>query len=132
MNNNLLSKIGIGAIIFVAGIMCGLFVRSSQKPIIIKETKIKWKDKIVYREYSKMDRADLYKKLKLYDTSAPRLKIYQIKNDEIKADAGLYQRNWSGTAKIKISENNNFMYYFGVGTVCFAVGILIAMRYSER
>lgn len=124
-------KIGIGAIIFGIGIACGLFIRDTQKPITIKETKIKWKDKIVYREYEKMKYIDAFKKLKLYDTSEPRLKIYQIKSDEIKADAGLYERNWSGKAKIKIADSNNFVYYFGIGTACFAAGVL-AMTYARR
>jgi len=121
----ILKNIGIAAIIFILGFAAGLFLRNTPEPLIVTETKVEWKDKVIYREYEKMEYPEIMKKLKLYDTSEPRLHIYQIKNDEIKADAGLCERNWTGTAKIH--QNKNYQYYIGVGAVCLLAGAALAM-----
>lgn len=107
------------------GFIAGRFFIPSEK-IVIEKTEIEWENKIVKRKYKKIEYPKLLKELKLYDTIEPTLKIYQIKNNEIKADAGLHKRSWSGTAKIH--QNKNYQYYIGVGAVCLVVGAALMAR----
>jgi len=121
----ILEKIGIVIALVGIGFIAGRFFIPADE-IIIEKTVVEWKDKIVYREYQKMEYSDVLKELQSYDTVEPTLKIYQIKSNEIKADAGLHKRNWTGTAKIH--QDKNYQYYIGVGAVCLVVGAALMAR----
>ena len=125
MTNQILTISILIIAVFVGGFFLGRYWEGPSDPITIEKTVVKWKDKIVYREYEKMEYTDALKELKLYDTSTPMLEIYQIKNDEIKADASLHKREWTGTAKIH--QDTNFNYYVGVGALCFVAGVALTI-----
>ena len=126
MNKNIILSISLIIISLFLGFMAGRFFIPPEE-IIIEKTVVEWQDKIIYRDYQKMEYTDMMKELKAYDTIEPTLCIYQIKNNQIKADAGLHKRTWSGTAKIH--QSKNYQYYIGVGAVCLVAGAaLMAWR----
>jgi len=77
MSKNILLSILLIIMSLLIGFIAGRFFIPSEE-IIIEETVIEWKDKIVYRDYPKMEYPELLKELKSYDTMEPTLKIYRM------------------------------------------------------
>jgi hypothetical protein len=98
------------AVIVAVGGGCFIAGRCSVKPEIkiVEKEKIKWKDKIVYREYEKFTCSDLAAELLKYDTGEPRLDGI-MKGDIFHAEAGLCDRSWSRDFRLKaaIDDSNN-------------------------
>lgn len=112
MKLNRRSIIIIVAVIVVVGAMCFIGGRCSVKPDIriVEKDVIRWKDRVVYREYEKYTCSDLAAELLKYDTSEPRLDGI-IKGDMFHAEAGLCDRSWSRDFKLKAAAGDSAKWY---------------------
>lgn len=99
-------------IVCLVGAGCFIGGRCSVKPDIkiVTKTEIKWKDKIIYRDYEKMSCPDVVKELLAYDTGTPRLDGI-IKDNVFHATAGLNKRDWSRDFTLKAGTDEKALYY---------------------
>lgn len=113
-------------IVCLVGAGCFIGGRCSVKPDIkiVTKTEIKWKDKIVYRDYEKMPCPDVVKELLAYDTGVPRLDGI-IKDDVFHATAGLNKREWSRDFKLKAGAGDSAKWYAVASVLSFVLGACV-------
>jgi len=112
------------AISIVAG---GSFIggRCSVKPDIkiVYRTEIKWKDRVVYRNYEQMSCQDIQRELLAYDTGKPRLDGI-IEGQYLHATAGLHDREWSRDFKLKSGAGDSAKWYAVASVLSFVAGAI--------
>jgi len=107
--------------IFGGGFAVGRFTKSPETVTVTQE-KIVWKK--VEKNVSKMAVNEKNAALTCFYTSKPSLSVFQMPEDPfmLKVNAGLCEREWSTTAKIKVHESSNWQYYVGASIVGIGVG----------
>ena len=108
--------------IFALGFYTGTL---NGKPEIIFRDKIKWQDKIIYRDYKNMSREKALQQLACFDTARPTLDIKKLNGDLFQLSAGLCEREWTRDVKIKCGTSGNWKFYAGAGVAGLLAGILL-------
>ena len=121
------------SVIFIL-IMCigsfigGYFYHKPEQIIKTVEV-VKNVDKIVYRDYSKLNDSACIEILKKYDSTPFNLK-YEVKElnpqyTDVSLRWDLYERNGEQEIKVPVYQEGNFKFYFGLGLGVVAVGGLV-------
>lgn len=111
-------------IIFLVGMYSGYKLITPNE--IIKEVEvIKNVDKIIYRDYSKVDCCEIAKG---YDESFMDIK-YNVnsmneKYTNIDLTWRLYERNGSQNINVPVNQSGNFKFYLGLGLGTVAIGAI--------
>ena len=108
-------------VIFAGGFAVGRYTKSPET-ITVTQEKVVWKP--IKKDVETMTKVEKNTALNCFYTSKPFLNVYQTPEDpfKIKADAGLCEREWSTTAKIKVKESSNWQYYVAFGVLGVGVG----------
>lgn len=124
--NPIYKWVAVVVVICLVGAGCFFGGRCSVKPEIkiVTKTEIKWKDKVVYREYEKYTCSDLAAELLKYDTSEPRLDGV-MQGNVFRATAGLNQRDWSRDFTLKAGAGDSAKWYAIASILSFVCGAVV-------
>jgi hypothetical protein len=102
------------------------YAKKSIEPITITKYETQWKDKVIYRDYTKLPLEDIITDLKCYDTSEFKLDINKVKEPSYyRIDGSLCGRSAYKDVLIEANTSGNWKLYAGIGVAGIATGFAI-------
>lgn len=103
-----------------------LLGKKLKEPITITKYETQWKEKIIYRDYSKIPINDIISDLKCYDTAEFKLDINKdIRTDKYRITGSLCERSAYKDIEIECGSSGNWKLYAGIGVVGVASGLML-------
>ena len=124
---------GLAVIFFLTGVLCGYKLITPEQ--VIKKVEVtKTVDKIIYRDYSKINSDEAFAKLVKYDTTPfnSTIEAKELKQEYTLCVMrwDLYERNGEQEFKVPVYQSGNFKFYVGIGIGFIAAGGLCYAGYK--
>lgn len=106
----------------IIGFFGGLYAYQKIYPIepaVITKTEIKWQDKVITRDYTRIEIEECKQLLACYDTAKPELDGHFV-GPVFRVNAGICEREWS--RDFLIGQSGNWKFYIGAAVAGAIIG----------
>lgn len=120
-------------IVFIAWTLACVFATHiyDSKTIVPKITQGEtiWKDKVIYRDYTKLPVNDIVEDLKCYDRSEFKINLKQLNTNKYRVESSLCERSAYKDIEIECGQTESWKYYVGAGiAVAAGIGIYVGLK----